>query len=59
MFEWFDLQSGVSFKDLDDMKRRLIKKIADLEATGVRWGRRIGIDDGKDDAFFRFMREKI
>ncbi|KAH8281705.1 hypothetical protein KR054_002426, partial [Drosophila jambulina] len=57
--EWFDLQSGVSSKDLDDMKRRLAKKIADLEATGIRWGRRIGIDDGKDDAFFRYMREKI
>lgn len=41
------------------MKRRLVKKIADLEAKGVRWGRRIGIDDSKDDAFFRFMRERI
>ncbi|XP_017012254.1 uncharacterized protein [Drosophila takahashii] len=57
MFESFNWNSGLDLKNYRDIKQRVMKKIGDLERRGVIWGRLIGIEDGKDDPFFRFMRE--
>nr|XP_016942395.1 uncharacterized protein LOC108019153 [Drosophila suzukii] len=57
MFESFDWNSRLDLKNFRDIKQRVVKKIGDLERKGVVWGRLICIDDAKDDAFFRFMRE--
>ncbi|XP_017051499.1 uncharacterized protein LOC108095082 [Drosophila ficusphila] len=57
MFESFDWNAGLDLKKYRDVKQRVSRKIGDLERKGIQWGRRIGIEDGKDDAFFRFMRE--
>ncbi|XP_017067858.2 uncharacterized protein LOC108105669 [Drosophila eugracilis] len=59
MFESFNWNSGVDLKKYRDVKQRFVKKVGDLERRGVMWGRLIGIEDGKDDALFRFMREII
>ncbi|KAI8043280.1 uncharacterized protein LOC128263518 [Drosophila gunungcola] len=59
MFESFDWNSGLYMKNYRDVKQRVVKKIGDLERRGVMWGRLVGIEDGKDDVFFRFMRENV
>ncbi|EDV54792.2 uncharacterized protein LOC6549139 [Drosophila erecta] len=59
MFESFDWTLGLDLKNFRDVKQRVLRKIGDMEHQGAKWGRLIGIEDGKDDAFLRFMKKNI
>lgn len=57
--ESFDWTLGLDLKNFRDVKQRVVRKIGELEQHGAKWGRLIGIEDGKDDAFIRFMKQNI